>query len=92
MSALGLYEISINGQRVGDHVLTPGWTSIQSASGPDVRRTNLIQPGDNAIGAILGEGYYAGRLQGGRKWGTNPALIAQLKITYANGTRPRQHR
>ena len=45
--------------------------------------------GDNAIGAVLGDGWYAGRLQGGRKWGTDPALLAQLKITYADGTSTR---
>ena len=59
---------------------------------PTTSRTSL-KTGDNAIGAILGEGWYAGRLQGGRKWGTNPALRAQLKITYADGTTTRvEHR
>ncbi len=71
-------------------MLTPGWTEYTKrvpAQTYDV--TNLIKQGENAIGAILGEGYYAGRLQGGRKWGTNTALIAQLKITYADGTSTR---
>ncbi|MBE2316363.1 family 78 glycoside hydrolase catalytic domain [Solirubrobacter sp. CPCC 204708] len=90
VSALGLYELSINGQKVGDRVLAPGWTEYTKrvpAQTYDV--TGLVKPGENAIGAVLGEGWYAGRLQGGRKWGTNPALIAQLKITYADGTTTR---
>ncbi|MDA0182677.1 family 78 glycoside hydrolase catalytic domain [Solirubrobacter phytolaccae] len=90
VSALGLYEVHINGQKVGDHVLAPGWTEYTKrvpAQTYDV--TDLVRTGDNAIGAILGEGYYAGRLQGGRKWGTNPALLAQLKITYTDGTSTR---
>lgn len=90
VSALGVYEVHINGQKVGDHVLAPGWTEYTKrvpAQTYDV--TSLVRTGDNAIGAILGEGWYAGRLQGGRKWGTNPALLAQLKITYADGTSTR---
>ena len=51
--------------------------------------TNLVKQGDNAIGAILGDGWYSTRLQGGKKWGDSPALLAQLKITYADGTTSR---
>lgn len=90
VSALGFYEVHINGRKVGDHVLAPGWTEYTKrvpAQTYDV--TDLVRTGENAIGAILAEGYYAGRLQGGRKWGTNPALLAQLKITYADGTSTR---
>jgi alpha-L-rhamnosidase len=90
VTALGLYEVRINGRKVGEDVLAPGWTEYTKrvpSQAYDV--TGLLAGGENAIGAILGEGFYAGRLQGGRRWGTNPALRAQLHITYADGTATR---
>ncbi|MDW5598591.1 family 78 glycoside hydrolase catalytic domain [Conexibacter stalactiti] len=90
VSALGIYELRINGRRVGDELLAPGWTEYDAhvpAQTYDV--TGLVRPGANALGALLGEGWYAGRLQGGRRWGTTPALLAQLEITYVDGTRER---
>jgi alpha-L-rhamnosidase len=90
VSALGLYEVRINGAKVGDQVLAPGWTEYSKrvpSQTYDV--TSMVKSGANAIGAVLGDGWYAGRLQGGKKWGTAPGLLAQLKITYADGTSTR---
>jgi alpha-L-rhamnosidase len=90
VSALGLYEVHINGQRVGDQVLAPGWTEYSKrvpSQTYDV--TGLLRAGANTIGAVLGDGWYAGRLQGGRRWGDSPALLAQLRIDYADGTSTR---
>ena len=63
MTALGVYELELNGQRVGDHVLAPGWTSYHHRlryQTFDV--TALLRTGDNAIGARLADGWYRGRL------------------------------
>lgn len=63
ITALGVYEAEINGVRVGDHVLAPGWQSYEHRhvyNTHDV--TEHLNPGDNGIGAIVGEGWYAGRL------------------------------
>lgn len=88
-TSLGLYELWLNGQRVGDALLTPGWTSydhrIQYQS-YDV--TDLLQQGENVLGALLGDGWYRGYL--GNKgfhnlYGDQLALLAQLHISYANG-------
>jgi alpha-L-rhamnosidase len=90
VSALGMYEVHINGQKVGDQVLAPGWTEYSKrvpSQTYDV--TNLVKQGENAIGAILAGGWYSTRLQGGKTWGSSPALLAQLKITYADGTTSR---
>lgn len=94
VTALGVYEVQLNGSRVGDHVLAPGWTSYQQRlryQTFDV--TSLLQEGPNAIGAILGDGWYRGRLgfDGGRRniYGERLALLAQLEITYANGATER---
>lgn len=63
VTALGVYEAQINGQVVGDQVLAPGWSSYLSRllyQTFDV--TNLLRQGRNALGAILGDGWYRGRL------------------------------
>ena len=60
ITALGLYELHLNGSRVGDQLFTPGWTSYQKRlqyQTYDV--TGLLKPGDNAVGAVLGKGWYS---------------------------------
>lgn len=90
VSALGLYELSLNGEKVGNEVFTPGWTSYQKRIQYQVFDvTQQINKGDNAIGAILGDGWYRGFLvwQGNKNtYGDKTALIAQLKIEYVDGS------
>lgn len=92
ISALGVYEAEVNGNRVGDHVLAPGWTSYDHRIRYQTfDLTGLLQEGDNAIGAILGDGWYRGRLgfNGGRRniYGDRLALLAQLEIEYEDGSK-----
>ncbi len=62
-SALGLYEARLNGQRVGDQVLAPEWTDYgRRVQYQAIEVTGLLQSGPNALGAILGQGWYAGRI------------------------------
>ena len=62
ITALGLYEAEINGRRVGDHVLAPGYQSYNFRHVYDTYDvTSLIKAGDNAIGVTVGEGWYSGR-------------------------------
>jgi alpha-L-rhamnosidase len=88
-TSLGLYELWLNGQRVGDAVLAPGWTSYDHRlqyQTYDV--TALVREGDNALGAMLGDGWYRGHLggRGGRcLYGDRLALLLQLHLTYAGG-------
>ena len=91
VTAQGVYEAQINGAVVGDHVMAPGWTSYNHRlryQTFDV--TGLLRPGRNALGAILGDGWYRGRLGygGGRRniYGDRLALLAQLEIEYDDGT------
>jgi alpha-L-rhamnosidase len=91
VSSLGAHEIELNGERVGDHVLSPGWTSYHHRLRYETHdATPLLRTGDNAIGAVMGDGWYRGVLGfgGGRRnvYGERLALIAQLEITYADGT------
>ncbi|MET8976415.1 glycoside hydrolase family 78 protein [Streptomyces sp. NPDC004539] len=90
-TALGVYELELNGVRVGDHVLSPGWTHYPKRlryQTYDV--TSLVRDGDNVLGALLADGWYRGRLgfDGGRAdiYGDRLALLAQLELAYADGT------
>nr|AAR96046.1 alpha-L-rhamnosidase A [Thermomicrobia bacterium PRI-1686] len=92
VTGLGVYEVELNGQRVGDHVLSPGWTSYRHRllyETFDV--TGLLREGDNCLGAILGDGWYRGRLGfgGGRRnlYGERLALLAQLEVELEDGSR-----
>lgn len=91
ITAYGVYEAELNGEPVGDHVLAPGWTSYAHRlryQTFDV--TGQLREGANTLGALLGEGWYTGRLGfgGGRRnlYGDRTALLAQLEIRYADGT------
>jgi alpha-L-rhamnosidase len=89
-TALGLYELRLNGQRVGEQLLAPEWTSYRKRvqyQTYDV--TDLVHTGANAIGVWLGEGWYAGRLMavGRFGYGTYPRLLLQLELEFADDTR-----
>ena len=94
VTALGVYQAQMNGITVGDHVLAPGWTRYHDRlyyQTFDV--ASLLHEGRNAFGALLGDGWYRGRLGfgGGRRniYGDQLALLAQLEIDYADGTTQR---
>jgi len=94
VTALGVYEAHLNGAVIGDHVLAPGWTTYTHRlryQTFDV--TDLLHEGRNAIGAMLGDGWYRGPLGfgGGRRsiYGDHLALLAQLEIVYTDGTTDR---
>ncbi len=90
ITAHGLYEAQINGKRVGDAYLTPGWTSYNKRlqyQAYDV--TNLLKSGANAIGVTLGDGWYRGNFSFDHRrnvYGKDIAMLFQLEIVYADGT------
>jgi alpha-L-rhamnosidase len=89
-SAMGLYELELNGKRVGDEYFTPGWTAYDfryQYQTFDV--TNSIQQGGNCLGAMLGDGWFRSAMTWDLKrnsYGEKLALLAQLVIRYADGT------
>jgi len=90
ITGLGQYEASINGQKVGNGFLTPGWTNYDKTvfyNSYDV--TGMLRQGKNAIGSIVGHGFYNINRERYRKlviaWG-NPKLIGQLRIRFTDGT------
>lgn len=86
----GYYELHMNGQKVGDQVLTPGWTSYTKRLQYQVYDvTPLLKKGANAVGGVLGDGWYRGTLAWGNNWanyGKHLGLLLQLKIKYSDGS------
>ncbi|KAH8892182.1 hypothetical protein GQ53DRAFT_781399 [Thozetella sp. PMI_491] len=83
-TAHGLYEVEINGKRVGDQLLTPGWQSYKHRlhyQTYDV--TSLLEEGQNVIGAHIGEGWFATRLGSSdcrNIWGSRLGFFGQLEV------------
>jgi alpha-L-rhamnosidase len=93
VTALGLYEARLNGQRVGDAHLSPGWTDYDRRvlyQSYDV--TSLVSAGENVLGAVIADGWYAGFVgfnakRAGAHYGPAPELLAQLVLYFADGSR-----
>lgn len=98
-TALGIYELHLNGKRVGDEYFAPGWTDYrQRAYYNTYDVTGLIESGDNAIGAWVADGWYSGYVgfglltgmgtekTGRATYGKTPAVMAQLEIQYTDGS------
>jgi alpha-L-rhamnosidase len=93
-TARGLYELWLNGRRAGDQVLAPGWTDYRTRiqyQTYDV--SDLLVAGDNALGAILGTGWYAGHVGWAdqetgptRHYGERPELLLDLRIAHDDGS------
>ncbi|HOD50281.1 MAG TPA: family 78 glycoside hydrolase catalytic domain [Candidatus Hydrogenedentes bacterium] len=98
VTGLGYYELRLNGAKVGDHWLDPGWTSVSQRvlyAVYDVK--DVLRQGTNAVGIMLGNGWYNPLPL--LMWGhVNirenltiglPRAILQLEVEYADGTRDR---
>ena len=89
----GVGEMRLNGLAAADEHLAPGWTAYQERivlATWDV--TELVHPGENVIGAMLGDGWYRGRLgweDGTERYGTELAAFAQLDVECADGSHVR---
>jgi alpha-L-rhamnosidase len=89
-TALGIYEPWLNGRRVGDELLAPGWTTYKKRlcyQTFDV--TSLLAEGNNTLEALLGNGWYRGQLTWLKLravYGDRLAYLAQLEVTYSDGS------
>lgn len=89
VTALGWYRFAINGTRVGDEELAPGWTSYRNRlryQSFDV--TELLTSGENRLQAVLGNGWFRGQMTWDlhrNHYGDRLALLAQLEITTTDG-------
>ena len=91
-TARGTYWFYINGQRVGDGYLNPGWTDFRHRimyNTYDV--TQMLRQGNNALGIELGHGWFcddfgwAGAMWGDQ-YGYKPSALAMIKVEYTDGT------
>lgn len=95
VTAGGLFELSINGDKIGDHVLDPLYTRFDRRNlyvTFDV--TDMLDKGANAIGLTLGNGWYNHQSIGvwnfhNAPWRNRPSASMELAITYADGTTER---
>ena len=88
ITACGLYEAHINGQRVGDWYFTPGWTAYQHRIQVQTYDVTAMLQQENEIRILLGKGWYASSISRGvYEPATGPcSIIAALTILYQDGT------
>lgn len=90
VTAKGLYEARINGQRVSDTYFAPGWTSYKDHLQYQVYDvTTILKSGSNVFGVSLGNGWYKGRIGFGNQhnfYGDTRGLLLQLVMEYTDGT------
>jgi len=83
-TALGVYEINVNGKRVGDHVMAPGWQSYNHRLHYQTYKVDNLVKGDNTIEIVVGEGWYSGRLTWmpdmRNIWGKDIGVMIQLEM------------
>ena len=89
VTSLGLYQIFINGQKVSSDLFTPGWTSYKKRLQYQTYDVTSMLKGINALGVIVGDGWYRGYIGFANQnnyYGNKLALLAQLQIDYTDGT------
>lgn len=88
-TALGVYEVRINGKRVGDIYDAPGWTSYKKRLQYQTYDITELLQDRNEIAAYAGEGWYKGALAWDKRtcvYGDTVAFCAELHVTYSDGT------
>ncbi len=91
-TALGVYEMYLNGKKIGDHILAPEWTDYFTRVQYQTYDVTNMLSGNNVIGATLADGWYTGVLfthgkpQRGN-YGFDRRLLAQLEIEFEDGTK-----
>ncbi len=89
IAALGLYECLVNGCQLTDAVFPPGWTDYTKRCYYQTYNiTDILVEGRNAVGVILGDGWYSGHLGWGERqaYGDRPQFVVQIEVTYQDGS------
>lgn len=91
ITAHGLYEAFLNGERVGDRELTPGFTSYRTRlQVQEFDVTGQLRDGENVLGVLLSDGWWRGQNSGARwtdSYGTDVAVLAELVVDDGAGPR-----
>lgn len=89
ITSLGLYEAYLNGNKIGNDLLTPGWTNYEKRIQYQTYEiTNLIKPEANSFGIILGDGWYKGNISrkpDDEKNSQKLALLVQVSLEFVDG-------
>jgi alpha-L-rhamnosidase len=99
-TALGIYELYVNGRRVGDALFAPGWCDYHKRAYYNTYDvTESVRQGANAVGAWVADGWYSGYIGfglltnigtehiGRYTYGKTPTIMGQLEIEYDDGSR-----
>lgn len=90
-TALGLYHFYVNGDKVSEDEFAPGWTSYHHHHLYQIYDLkDYLKQGGNALGAVLGAGWYKGTMGFKRRkniYGERTAFLCQIEILYTDGTR-----
>lgn len=89
VTSLGLYQLYLNGQKVGDQLFTPGFTSYNKRVQYQAFDVTAMLQENNAIGAMVGDGWYRGYIgwQGDKAYyGDQLGLLVQLQVNYTDGS------
>lgn len=92
VAAAGYYDMFVNGKRVGENYLDPGYTHFDKRIlyvTHDI--TSLLKEGDNAVAAVLGNGWFNEQSVAvwnfhEARWRNRPAMLCELRIRYTDGT------
>lgn len=89
ITSLGIYQVYLNGKKVGSDLFTPGWTSYGKRVQYQSYDITAMLRAENALGAIVGDGWFRGNIGGKVKqnyYGDKSALLARVEVTYSDGT------
>ena len=89
VSSHGLYQLFFNGQKLSNDLFTPGWTSYKNRIQYQTYDVTSLIKNQNVIGAIVGDGWYRGRIGWAAEtgfYGNQLALICMLKLNFSDGT------
>ena len=89
VTSQGLYQLFLNGKKVSADLFTPGWTSYKNRIQYQTYDVTSMIQSKNSIGAVVGDGWFRGNIGWSSKngyYGSKIALLAQLQLTYTDGT------
>ncbi|MBR7133230.1 MAG: family 78 glycoside hydrolase catalytic domain [Clostridia bacterium] len=88
ITAMGVYEATLNDKRVGDFIMAPGWTQYDKRHQYQIYDITALLRNENTLNITVGKGWYRGEFIGWREkdiYGGLSAVIAAIEIEYTNG-------
>ena len=87
IATLGIFEAYANGDKIGNEFWGTGWTQYEKRVTSDTFDiTSMLKKGENTVGVIIADGWYAGRIVNREGTSPKPELLAQIELKYADGS------